>query len=184
MERRILRIVTVLVIVVPLIILWWSLALGAIALFLGAFVAAQTSRQLRALSCVEGNDLRQQRENQSALVFVSLLAPDGAPLDPDAAQARLEAARLKAGPRAEVVGVYRDVEPMALPPAVSARSPQRRWGVVGGLAVVAVLGWGVSMQGWRPAWMGLTPVPPPSAGWVTIRMPLPPPPATALISTG
>src|SRR5687768_16118773 len=112
MERRILRIVTALVIVVPLIILWWSLPIGAVALFLGTLVAAQTSRQLRAFSRVEGDDLLQQRENQSALVFVSLLAPDGAPLAPEAAQARLEAARLKAGPRAEVVGVYRDVEPM------------------------------------------------------------------------
>lgn len=113
-QRRTWRIMMVVVLVVPVLVMFWNLRVGALLLLFGLFTAYRALRLINASLRMEqaerNSRLEQTRANQARLVYVQLVDEQGVELPPDVQQAKLAQARLLAGPRDTVVGVKRKVD--------------------------------------------------------------------------
>ncbi len=110
--KKIVMVIVAIALIGPLILVTQNPTFGAIALLIGLATIVQSLRYLRHIAShnrKENNQHTSKRQDQSRTVYVSLLDDSGVPLDEAVAAARLNKARLMAGPRDTVIGVKRKV---------------------------------------------------------------------------
>ena len=97
---------------VPIVLMFWNVQYGAVALVLGLAIAWRGLRLVRMIQMqgtLQDQQALQVKRNQAQTIFVQLIDADGNDLAPEIAEAKLGAARLQAGPRDMVIGVRRKV---------------------------------------------------------------------------
>jgi len=121
LSRRVMHSIIVLALVIPVLVMFINLELGAALLILGLIIAAGASRALGAVSARSLlNDPLFDREQLSRserghTIYVQVTDDHGFDLAPGVAEQKLAAARRSAGPRDMVIAVRGRVTPGSTP---------------------------------------------------------------------
>ena len=112
LTKNVVIVIIAIALIGPPILVMYNPTLGAIALFAGLITIIRSLRYLRYIERQDHQETDRhalRRQDQGRTVYVSLLDEAGVPLDEAAAAARINKARLLAGPRDTVIGVKRQV---------------------------------------------------------------------------
>jgi hypothetical protein len=109
-QRIISLSIAALAVLVPIVVMFWNLAIGGLLLMLGSYVACRAiilSRQTdwSHFGDMELSKLERHKAQQSKTILVQLVDDYGRDLSPNKVQQLMDEAQAKAGPRDAVIGV-------------------------------------------------------------------------------